>query len=179
MMMLIRRNILFLLFILSLVGIAAFLNQAWLFDPFGWVDHWAYVGISLYFEKYKVLFNNHPAIELLPVTLPSAFLYSLFDPLTAKIIKDMAFAVTLLLAIFYSVKAFFGSVCAFMVATFSVGYEYLLSTFGSDYTDSAVATYYGIALLFCILASKEKGKFEYLYLSISGFFYGLMLTLQF
>lgn len=151
----------------------AILNSAWTVDPHGWVDQWGYLGQSLDFPKLSQAFPNSPTRDLLPVILPQALAYQLFEPVTANRIHDVI-QLTVITASFGTIiLRRVGSTISAVTIALLFANPYVLASGGSSYTDGKVSAYFGLALMTLDLSSDRWPKRRFLMLS--GFLLGCVL----
>jgi len=170
-----KPNPLYFLVIVAFILLATNMNQTWLYNPFGWVDQWAYLGQSYFYPKLVKLFPLHPASDLLPVILPSAFFYKFLSPVYANLFRDIFFLSIFLFSLFLHIRRFTNVASSFVVIFLAGGYQYLLSAVGSDYTDGYVITYYALSL-YCISLSRDtRPTLEKVLLILSGALFACMV----
>lgn len=149
---------------LALAGIvlfvlaASWINESWLYDPFGWVDQWAYLGQAHFFPRLRLLWPGHPSGDLLPLILPAALAHRVFPPVAANFLLDICCMSIVLCVLFLHVRKFAGSVTGLIIALGAGGYQYLLSAVGSSYTDGRVIASYCVGLYLTSLARDAKGR---------------------
>jgi len=161
--------------IVAFAILVSIVNQAWMYNPFGWVDHWAYLGHIYFFPKLRALFPAEPSGDLLPLILPSALMYKILPPLVANYVVDIFFLVVFLLSIFALVRKFADTTTAWIVLFLAGGYQYLLSAVGSDYTDGRVIPYYAIGLYSISRARDALPTRQPISLALSGAIFACMV----
>lgn len=144
-----------ILVITLFVVAASVVNKSWLYDPYGWVDQWGYFGEAYLFPKLIELFPIHPSSELLPVILPTAFFHKIFDPILANLLRDIFFLSTFLSILFLYLQKLTDTYTSFVIVFLAGGYQYLLTSIGSNYPVGAVIFYFMVALFLVSLARRQ------------------------
>ncbi len=131
------------------------INSSWIFNPYGWVDHWAYLGQANFLSNLRDSFPGDPSGDLLPVIWPQ-YLFSHFLPtIAAEYLLGMTtiFLTTLLLILIVSKN--FSEPVSYFIACMWVGSQYALTSMGANYPSGSVILY----LLLTIYFLQKKQKF--------------------
>ena len=168
-------NLTYLFVILTFVLLLSIINTTWLYNPYGWVDQWAYFGQSYFYPRLIQLFPLHPSGDLLPVILPSALFYKILPPLSANLCRDIIFLSIFLYTLFLHIRRLTNTTTGLVVTFFAGGYQYLLSAVGSDYTDGFVIIYYALALYSISRSRVAQETIEKPLLIVSGSMFGCMV----
>lgn len=146
-----------------------------MFDPYGWVDQWAYFGAAFFFPHLAEVVPDSPVNGLIAVYGPSALLMKIFSPVFANYFRDF-------LVLFLSLTSI-GTVVA-RVTTKKIGmitialmtsYQYFLTTAGSSYTDGAMLLYLSLSIALLSWTQIQTGNRQKLGLIGFGVLYGLMV----
>ena len=170
-----RLNLTYLIVIVTFVVLASIINRTWLYNPFGWVDQWAYFGQAYFYPRLVELFPSHPSGDLLPVILPSALLYKFLPPVYANLFRDLIFLSIFLFILFLHIRRFTTTTTGLVVVFLAGGYQYLLSAVGSDYTDGYVITYYALSLYLVSRSRDAQPAQQGAFLIGSGAFFACMV----
>ena len=125
-----------------------FLNESWAYNPFGWVDHWSYYGLSYYYPRSQQIFSQLPISELIPVTTINIVLFNLFDVIGARLLRASILLTIGMGFVFYISNIITRSKFrSYLSSVAFATYLYTLSAAGSDYTE----VYIQLELLFSVL----------------------------
>lgn len=148
---------------LTISALALISNSSWLFNPYGWVDHWGYLGHSLDLTNLRDVYPNDPSGDLLPVIWPSAFLYYLFPSAAASYLHGALNLSLSTFLLFQITWKNFGKKEAFLVSTMWLGSQYTLTSLGASYPTGSVIVYLMLTIFFLQRISNSKTR---LYLNL-------------
>jgi hypothetical protein len=168
-------NIKVILIIILYVLLASIINESWLYDPYGWPDHWGYFGEIFSYPKLLEIYPFHPASELLPTILPTALFYKIFQPFLANLLRDIFFLSTFLSVLFLYLKRIADTFTSLVVVFIAGGYQYLLTAIGSNYPEGSVIFFYMGALYLASIARQENKKTFLNPLFLSAIFFAFMV----
>jgi len=158
----------------TLTSLAVLANSAWLFNPYGWVDHWGYLGHSLSLTELRAAFPNEPSGDLLPVIWPAALLQLLFaDAVVAYLHGALSFFLTTFL-LFQIARKNFDKEVALFVSTMWLGSQYVLTSLGASYPTGSVILYLSLTLYF-LQKSQNLGSIVNWNLAFASIFFTLAL----
>jgi hypothetical protein len=149
-------------------------NSSWVFNPYGWVDHWAYLGQANFLLNLREAFPGDPSGDLLPVIWPQ-YLFSYFLPaMQAEYLLGMVtvFLTTLLLILIVS-KSFSEEV-SYFIACMWVGSQYALTSMGANYPTGSVILYLVLAIYFL-----QKNQKFFRGVNLNLLFASVMFTFSF
>jgi hypothetical protein len=136
---------------LSIVSV----NSSWLFNPYGWVDHWAYFGQANFLLNLRQAFPSDPSGDLLPVIWPQYLLSHFLPNLLAESLLGIFMVLFTTLLLILIVSKNFGETVSYFIACMWVGSQYALTSLGASYPAGFVIFY----LLLTIYFLQRKQKF--------------------
>lgn len=161
----------------ALGSLFVWINDAWLYDPFGVVDQWAYIGLEYHFPNLIRSFPTQPAGELIGLIGPNAIIYHFLSPLMAnKVIGISSFTIVLVL-IFFLLDRNVSRRSAIFTTLLLSQYQFFLLSIGSSYTEGRTMVFFTIVLFLLDRASFAiHQRKRNLYLGLAGFFYFMCLN---
>ena len=155
--------------------LASFLNRAWMFDPYGWVDQWGYFGAAFFFPHLTEAVPDSPANGLIAVYLPSALLMKLFSPVVANYLRDLFVLFISTATIGIVVGKATTKKIGMAVIALMISYQYFLTTAGSSYTDGAMLFYLSLSFALLSWTQTQSANRKNFGLIVFGVLYGLMV----
>jgi len=152
------KAILALIVAITISALALISNSSWLFNPYGWVDHWAYLGHSLDLRNLRDVYPSDPSGDLLPVIWPSAFLYYLFPNVAASYLHGALNLFLSTFLLFQITSKNFGKKEAYLLSTMWLGSQYALTSLGASYPTGSVIVYLLLTIFFLQKNSSRKTR---------------------
>ena len=178
-----RKNILVRnnLFALVLTTLTLVINKSWLYNPYGWVDHWAYLGQSNFLLRLREIYPNDPSGDLLPVIWPQYFLNLIFPNEVAVYFHGVLSLYITTMVLILVVRKNFGESTSYFIASMWVGSQYVLTSLGASYPTGSVVLYILVAIYFLQQNQKFYKRINpYLILAFISFalaFYSAILSI--
>lgn len=163
-----------LLVALGLTLSIVLINSSWLFNPYGWVDHWSYLGQASFLKNLRQAFPSDPSGDLLPVIWPEYLMSHFLPSVPAAYLHGalILFLTTLLLILVVSKN--FNETVSYFIACMWVGSQYALTSIGASYPTGFVILY----LLATIYFLQKELKF-YRGININLLFASVTFTFSF
>ncbi len=117
------------------------INQSWQFNPYGWVDHWAYLGHSEFLTTLRSAFPTDPSGDLLPVIWPSHILNSIVPNHSQAYIRAFLYLFISVFLIIKILRTNYSRNLAYLIASIWVGSQYVLTSLGANYPTGSVIIY--------------------------------------
>jgi hypothetical protein len=138
--------------------LASLANQSWQFNPYGWVDHWGYLGLQNFPLNLREVFPLNPVGDLLPVILPSFLINHILPLEAAQYVRGIIYLAITIWLILMIVSRSYTSKIAISVAALFVGSQYALTTLGATYPSGSVMLYLTLAIY--IFQRKTKSNYS-------------------
>jgi hypothetical protein len=131
-------------------------DDVWLFTKATMVDPWVYFGIAFNFAWATESFSSTYYWTRFAWTLPGAVFFSLFDPLTAKLLWHLLFFYVAVLSLYVLLRLQTNYTCAVLGVVIMSLDRYLLNSLGWDYMDGAGIAYALLTLCLLTIASTRQ-----------------------
>ena len=133
-------------FILSAMVVAV--NHSWEFNPYGWVDHWAYFGNEHFPLALRRNFPTEPSGDLLPVIWPVYVLNHVFAPVVAQYVHAWLYLGITTWLIMLIVGKRYSTNISLSIGAMFIGSQYALTSLGTNYPAGSVMMYLTASIYF-------------------------------
>ena len=172
-----RKNILVRnnLVALVLTTLTLVINKSWLYNPYGWVDHWAYLGQSNFLLRLREIYPNDPSGDLLPVIWPQYFLNLILPNEVAVYFHGALSLYITTMVLILIVRKNFGESTSYFIASMWIGSQYVLTSLGASYPTGPVVLYILVAIYFLQRNQKSYKRINIRYDKLSHVFYNYVV----